>query len=308
MPKRDWKRENIWLRMLLMGPTGSGKTLAALALAATLFEGKLPIVGIDTEHERMKLYADLLKLDDYRVIEGEYSPETYITELDEVEREFHGGICLIDSATHEWNGKGGVLEIVDKGAGGNWKEGTPRHTKFLERIASMQMHTIVCVRAKMKYDYSQQEVDGRKRLVISKLGIGPEQRDNFPYEFDVVADIDVDTHTAHFSNRCRPLVGKTMNLVPDPDNLRMPNPVAEILTSWLSEGDPPEPPNAASDDDVLELVGLLTDEGKADQIDSVFEKIKIQNRGVLPVEWVAEKIEAAKVRAEARKEPEGATA
>lgn len=305
MPEAEWKRENILLRMCLMSPTGGGKTLGALAVASTLFGGKLDIVFLDTEYGRGKLYADLATITSYRTLEDDFSPQRYIAEMDEIEAKYHGGLLLLDSATHEWNGSRGVLEIVDKGAGGNWKEATPAHNKFIDRMMRLQMHLIVCCRSKMKYEYSTDERGKRRQ---EKIGIGPEQRDNFLYNFDVVGDIDSQTHLVTFTNRCRPLVDKTFTLVPDLDDLTAPNPVAEILTGWLSEGEPPKPPDAASDDDVLELVGLLTDEGKADQIDSVFEKIKIQNRGVLPVEWVAEKIEAAKVRAEARKEPEGATA
>ena len=55
MPRREWKRENIWLRMLVSGPTGSGKSLGALAIASTIFDGVLPVCAIDTEHERLLL-------------------------------------------------------------------------------------------------------------------------------------------------------------------------------------------------------------------------------------------------------------
>lgn len=291
MAKREWKRENVWLRMLLMAPTGGGKTLAALAVAATLFDGNLPIVAIDTEYERMKLYADMVGIADYRVIEDDFSPESYIAEIDEVEREFPGAILLIDSVTHEWSGTNGVLSIVDGKGGGNWKEGTPRHNKFVDRLMKVQMHLIVCCRSKMKYEYSTNDQGKRKQ---EKIGIGPEQRDNFLYNFDVVGDIDADTHLTTFTNRCRPLVDKTFNLVPDLDDLRAPNQVAVTITDWLSEGEPPVAPDAAAEEDVENLRGLLIEDGlDAETIERGFASAKRANRGVLPPEWVAEKTSAA---------------
>lgn len=301
MPVRDWKRENVWLRMLLMAPTGGGKTLGALAVACNLLDGSLPITAIDTEHERMKLYADAVGVKEYRVIEGNYSPETYIKEIDEAEAANPGGILVVDSVTHEWNNKGGILEIVDKGKGGNWKEGTPRHNSFVERLMACQMHLIVCCRAKMKYDYSTGDSG---KLSIDKLGVGPEQRDSFLYEFDVVGDIEVKTHQATFSNRCRPLVDKTMNLVPDLDDLRAPNPVAQILTAWLSEGEPPEPPKAAAPETVEALRALLLEDGHEESlIEQRFAVAAQKNRGVISPEYVEEQTKKAQERIATKAKP-----
>lgn len=277
-----------------MAPTGGGKTLGALAVASNLFDGNLPIVLIDTEYERAKLYADYVPLADYRVLEDDYAPETYIREIDEVEKEHPGGILIIDSVSHEWNGTNGILSIVDSGGGGNWKVGTPRHNSFVDRMMRLQMHLIVCCRSKMKYEYSTDDRGKRKQ---EKLGIGPEQRDNFLYNFDVVGDIDAETHLTTFTNRCRPLVDKTFNLVPDLDNLQAPNPVAEILSKWLSEGDPPEPPKAAEEKDVEALRELLLSEGHdADLIEERFEVQRGKNRGVMSPQYVEEQSKKARDR------------
>jgi hypothetical protein len=120
-------------------------------------------------------------------------------------------VQILDSVTHEWNGKNGVLAQADKF--GEWKTVRPKHNSFVERILSSQAHVIVCIRAKMKYAVSEEE-DTRPnrsgtRQVIEKVGLGPVQDEQLLYEFDVVADVDVKTHEATFSNRCDPLVGQT---------------------------------------------------------------------------------------------------
>lgn len=298
MPKREWKRENVWLRMLVASPTGGGKTMGALAVASTLFDGVLPVVGIDTEHERMKLYADLVGIADYRVIEKDFAPATFIREIDEAEAEFPGGVLVIDSVTHEWSGRGGVLEIVDKGKGGNWKEGTPEHNKFTERIMACQMHVICCVRSKMKYDWSPKE---NGKIDIRRLGVGPEQRDNFPYDYDIEADIDLESHLATFTKarNCRALAGKTMSLVPDLDDLRAPNAVADMLSSWLSEGEAPKPPEKADPAAITKLRALLNEDGISDElVDRGFAVARRENRGELHPDYVAEKTAAVVERLE----------
>lgn len=301
MPKREWKRENVWLRMLIAAPTGGGKTFAALALAATIFDGGLPVCAIDTENERMKLYADLLKLDDYRTITGDYSPEAFVREIDEVEAEFPGAVLIIDSVTHEWNNAGGVLEIADKGKGSNWKEATPRHNKFTNRIATAQLHVICCVRSKMQYEWTNK--DGK--VDPKRIGIGPVQRDDFPHGFDIEADIDVETHQAKITKtRNFPALDQqTVNLVPDPTDLRAQNEVADLISRWLSEGEVPQPPPKADEAAVTKLRALLNEDGVSDElIDRGFAVARRQNRGELHPDYIAEKTAAVVERLEKKQE------
>lgn len=279
------RRENVWARIMLMGPAGAGKTLAALTIATNLLGGDLPITGADTERQRMKLYADQFAFF-HEPIVGNYTPETFVSVIEAVEAARPGGVLIIDSFSHEWMGTNGVLQLVDKKFG-NWKEVRPRHSALVDRIMAAEMHVICCVRSKMKYEVGEEEYVDRggqtkTRQQITKLGIGPVQDDAIIYEFDIVADIDARTHEATFSNRCAPLVDTTRLIDAD---------VAAIISRWLSEGDPPEAPETATDEAVAELRASLVKEGFAEEvIDERFAAARVQNRGRLHPDYVAEKL------------------
>ena len=65
-------------------------------------------------------------------------------------------ILIIDSMTHEWNGKGGCLEEVERIAKaryrGNswsaWNEMTPRHRQFVDAMLTSKLHIIATMRSK----------------------------------------------------------------------------------------------------------------------------------------------------------------
>lgn len=66
-------------------------------------------------------------------------------------------VLVIDSASHEWIGTGGCLEMNDEAAKrfkGNtwsaWSETTPKHRKFIDAILQTDMHIITTTRAKQK--------------------------------------------------------------------------------------------------------------------------------------------------------------
>ncbi|MDT1913682.1 AAA family ATPase, partial [Acinetobacter baumannii] len=98
-------------------------------------------------------------------------------------------VLIIDSASHEWIGTGGCLEINDEAAKrfkGNtwsaWSETTPRHRKFIDAILQTDMHIITTTRAKTE------TVQGEKGKVI-KLGMKAEQREGYEYELTVSLDM-----------------------------------------------------------------------------------------------------------------------
>lgn len=171
------------LRLALHGPTGSGKTFTALATAAAL---GMKVAVIDTEYGSASLYSDRFQFDTVGL--SDYHPRNY---ADAIRGAVEGGydVLVIDSLSHAWAGKGGVLEIVDKGADRNqfakWRDGSKWQNYLIDTILAAQVHIIATMRSKMSYE--QVEDGGRKQ--VKKIGMAPIQRDGMEYEFDVVGEI-----------------------------------------------------------------------------------------------------------------------
>lgn len=193
------ERKQAKLRLALSGPSGSGKTTGALRIAKGI-GGKIAV--LDTERGSASLYADIC---DFDVVELQppYTPERYMEVINAAAKEGYDTLIL-DSITHEWNGQGGILEIVDNIARtrfkGNsyaaWNEGTPRHQKFIDAMLASPLHIIATMRSKSVY--VETEKSNGKRA-IEKQGSAPQQRDGLEYEFTVVLDLSVDGNIANAS-------------------------------------------------------------------------------------------------------------
>lgn len=193
------ERKQAKLRLALSGPSGSGKTTGALLIAKGI-GGRVAV--LDTERGSASLYADLC---DFDVVElgPPYTPERYVEVIREAERAGYTTLVL-DSITHEWNGQGGILEIVDNVAKsrsrGNsyaaWNEGTPRHQKFIDAMLASPLHIIATMRSKAVYVETEK---GNGKKAIEKQGSAPQQRDGLEYEFTAVLDLSVDGNLASVS-------------------------------------------------------------------------------------------------------------
>ena len=102
-------KEQVKLRIGISGASGFGKTHSALLLARGLAPSWDKIVVIDTENNSASLYADL---GDFNVLElsEPYAPEQYIQAIKTCEKAGFE-VVVIDSISHEWQGKGGCLQI-----------------------------------------------------------------------------------------------------------------------------------------------------------------------------------------------------
>ena len=194
------KRETIYSKIALIAPSGGGKTYGALRLATGMAEEieketgkKAKILMGNTESKRGLYYANEF---DYDIvdIDAPYNPEKFV-ELIEFAVESGYDILIIDSSSHEWEGKGGCLELQQQAGGTyqSWAKVTPRHQKFINAIADSQIHIIATMRGKDQYEMSKDE---RGRASVQKLGVGAKQREGFEYEFTCTFLVDQKTNTA----------------------------------------------------------------------------------------------------------------
>lgn len=191
------ERTRINAKIALMAPSGGGKTYGALRLATGMKEEiekqegrKARILMANTEGRRGYYYADEFE---YEIIdlEAPYEPELFIDAIQYAEDEKFD-ILIIDSTSHEWEGKGGCLELQQK-AGGTyqaWGKVTPRHEKFINKIADSNLHIIATMRGKDQYVMNTND---RGKATVEKLGVGAKQRDGFEYEFTCTFLIDQKT-------------------------------------------------------------------------------------------------------------------
>lgn len=240
-------RKKSKLRLAITGPSGSGKTMGALNIARGL-GGRIAV--IDTEQGSASLYSHLCDFDTLELTPP-YSPERYREAIAAADAEGYD-VLIIDSASHEWNGIGGCLEINEQLAQakfrGNtwsaWNETTPRHRKFIDAMLQSRMH-IICT-GRSKTETVQTEDNGRKKIV--KLGMKTEQREGFEYDFTVVLDM---THDSHYAN---PSKDRTGLFAGDPQQIT--EATGEKLRAWLDSG---VPELKETDPDYEALCAVLAD-------------------------------------------------
>src|SRR5207237_535688 len=134
------------LRVGVAGPSGSGKTYSALLLAKGLVGDWTKVCILDSENGSADLYDSL---GEYNVITltAPFSPERYIEAIHAAE-EANMEAIIVDSITHEWDGTGGCLEIIEqvtkaspsKNSYTAWAKVTPRHNAFIQAILQSPAH------------------------------------------------------------------------------------------------------------------------------------------------------------------------
>jgi hypothetical protein len=185
---RKATRTKAKIRLGLSAVSGGGKTYSALLIAYGICKDFSKVAIIDTENNSADLYSDL---GDYNVLElsAPYSPERYIAAIKDCE---NAGmeVIIIDSITHEWDGKGGCLQIQEQLGGKyqDWAKVTPRHQAFLDSILQSKCHIITTVRRKQDYEMSK---SGDGKLKVEKAGLKEITREGFEYELTLNLELDV---------------------------------------------------------------------------------------------------------------------
>lgn len=220
------------LRLGLIGPAGSGKTMTALRVAHGL-GGRIAV--IDTERGSASLYAGERGLG-FDVLELEtYEARHFIDAIADAEAAGYD-VLIIDSLSHAWAGKGGILEFVDKAAkrsgGGSfsgWRDATPLHNQLVDAILGARMHVICTLRSKVEHVIEQ--VNGKTQ--VRKVGLQPVQRDGLEYEFTVVGDVNQDHELIVTKTRAAFLKDAIIREAGED--------LGKQLRAWLGSGDAPAP-------------------------------------------------------------------
>lgn len=182
MELRKAERKKAKLKIGIASPTGCGKTYSSLLLAHGLVGSWDKIAVIDTENGSAELYDHF---GPYNVITliPPFIPENYIKAIDMCDKA--GMECIIvDSASHEWSGTGGSLDIHAQLGGKftDWAKVIPRHRAFFDKILQTPRHFIVTSRTKTDWDIVKND---RGKSEPVKVGLKAEQREGIEYEWTV---------------------------------------------------------------------------------------------------------------------------
>lgn len=191
-------REAVGLIVGLCGGTGSGKTWSAMEMATGIC-GADSFALIDTENRRGLHYADAFKFD-HADLRAPFSPDAYADAIIAADKAGYK-VIVVDSATHEWAGDGGVLDMqeaeLDRMAGTDWKKREsckmaawikPKmaHKHMVSKLLQVRAHLILCFRAEEKVEMLRGD-DGKMKIVPKKSLTGldgwmPVCEKNLPFE------------------------------------------------------------------------------------------------------------------------------
>lgn len=233
------KRERAKLKVCLTGASGGGKTLSSLYLAYGMTGDWSKIAVIDSERGRALMYANRSDLGTGEFLhcdlEPPYTVDRYIEAMREAEKIVgEDGVIIIDSGSHAWKGTGGVLDAKEQIAQQRgktdfsaWNDAGKIQNRFIDTIMDLNCDTIVTLRSKISYTQEVDPETGKTR--VRKLGLEPEQKNDFEYEMTLVMDVDKDTHNCSIikDNTFLDAEGFYGRVTPE---------IGKKLRAWMSEG------------------------------------------------------------------------
>ncbi len=226
-------RKKVKARLAIGGLSKSGKSYTSLALLRGIVGPSGRIAAIDTEGT-LGFYAGKFPGEkqpsgfDMQAV-NRFSPAAYIKAIDEAIAGRYDAL-LLDSLSPEWEGAGGILDIVDASAtdvGGKfasgWRKATPEHRKLIQAVLACPLHLLVTLRQEDAYTMT----DNKPTLVGTKLIQGK----RFEYEFNLVATMDLE-HNFRVRH-------SLIEFLPNGTVIQGPNGVelGQNIRSWLDEGD-----------------------------------------------------------------------
>lgn len=197
---RKAARQKLYASIMIEGLQGSGKSGLALLIAKALTDNWEDIYCIDTENKSLDLFQGI-KMNtgdtfgefnkvDLTIADG-YAPSKYMALRDEAIKQ-GAKVIVMDSISHMWNRKGGLLDsVAEAQASGldNYRSwGTDKNRREKELLSDIvrcsNAHIITTVRVKEKFGMEFDETRGKNTVV--SLGEQQIQQDGLKYEPDLV--------------------------------------------------------------------------------------------------------------------------
>jgi len=183
------------LKIGVLGFNHAGKTLSSLKMARGIAGPNGKIIVIDTHNGQSEEYVGHEDVGQFEVIDLR-PPFRPLRCLEAVEAavQHEADVIIFDSASHEWDGDGGVLEFKEeieadlikreKGVSVNvWTKPKMQHKRFINHLLGISQHVILCIRLKQTID------PGSKKDVIGECC------DNqILYDLTINVTIDRETH------------------------------------------------------------------------------------------------------------------
>lgn len=278
-------RQQVKVKIGMMGISGSGKTMSALLLGYGLLKATHPemsdpqiwekILVVDTENQSSALYAGIgvggTRIGEFLTIDLE-APFTVDKYIDAINTAEDAGVefLIIDSMSHAWQSEGGLLDkqaTVAKRMNGQsyqaWREITPLYNKLIDRILQCNMHVVSTYRGKK--EYALEEGDNGRKKVTAK-GMGAQFREGADYESTVYFEIDQNHGAIATKDRTHLFDGQYFLISPE---------TGKQIYQWLStaaqapavvkaapapapavvEEAPAEP--VASEEDIAKAIGMV---------------------------------------------------
>ena len=205
---RTAKRNNAKPLIGLYAQSGAGKTYSALLLARGFVGPNGRICMIETESGRGEAYAsptEYPEIGGYDVISltDNFSPATYGEAITIAEKGGYDAM-IVDSASHEWEGTGGVLDMAETRAASGmkgvlvWQKPKIDHQKhFMLRFMQTSIPLVIL---NMRAKYPMVEVFNPKKNRNEPQRsetLEPKQSDDILYEMFVHGWIDREDHRFH---------------------------------------------------------------------------------------------------------------
>ncbi len=183
------------------GKSGSGKTFSALLLARGIVGPNGKIGVIDTEGKRSLMYADDPEIGGFLHMDfvAPYSSDRFRQAI-HAARAAGVDVIVIDSASHEHEAEGGMLDFADQEEArgvkprAKWIKPKMQHNRFVRAALSCGAHIIFCIRVKTIVNTDTKPATKEDYAVCES---------NLPYEFTIRLRVE-NEGVAHFEKVPKP--------------------------------------------------------------------------------------------------------